>query len=189
MQAIQTFYKGYHFRSRLEARWAVFFDALDLDWQYEIEGFQLNDGTMYLPDFKITTHVKQIANFDIQYPEYIIFYVEVKPKNVISDEKFDAFNDEIRSDGSYSEALLVSGDPMDVACVREPNYYDGFDFLMKLCGYEYTITSCGNGVPHDQVLIAARRARSARFEHGESGGTTLTDKREELMHYNDKWKV
>jgi hypothetical protein len=30
--AIPTRYKGYHFRSRLEARWAVFFDALGIKW-------------------------------------------------------------------------------------------------------------------------------------------------------------
>lgn len=30
MKAIETRYKGYRFRSRLEARWAVFFDALGL---------------------------------------------------------------------------------------------------------------------------------------------------------------
>lgn len=29
VKAIDTVYKGYRFRSRLEARWAVFFDALD----------------------------------------------------------------------------------------------------------------------------------------------------------------
>lgn len=38
MQAIQTRYKGYHFRSRLEARWAVFFDTLGILWEYEKEG-------------------------------------------------------------------------------------------------------------------------------------------------------
>ncbi len=30
IKAIQTKYRGYHFRSRLEARWAVFFDAADM---------------------------------------------------------------------------------------------------------------------------------------------------------------
>lgn len=53
MKAIQTVYKGYKFRSRLEARWAVFFDALGLDWEYEPEGYELPDGTWYLPDFFI----------------------------------------------------------------------------------------------------------------------------------------
>lgn len=51
MQAIQTLYRGYKFRSRLEARWAVFFDALNIKYLYEPEGFQFDDGTMYLPDF------------------------------------------------------------------------------------------------------------------------------------------
>jgi hypothetical protein len=51
VKAIETEYKGYRFRSRLEARWAVFFDALPLRWEYEPEGFVTSDGTRYLPDF------------------------------------------------------------------------------------------------------------------------------------------
>ena len=51
IKAIETKYKGYRFRSRLEARWAVFFDALELKWEYEPEGFDLGDGVYYLPDF------------------------------------------------------------------------------------------------------------------------------------------
>ena len=53
MKPIETKYKGYNFRSRLEARWAVFFDALGLEWEYEPEGFEMSDGTKYLPDFKV----------------------------------------------------------------------------------------------------------------------------------------
>lgn len=52
--AIETRYKGHRFRSRLEARWAVFFDALGLIWEYEKEGFEIKiDGKTerYLPDF------------------------------------------------------------------------------------------------------------------------------------------
>jgi hypothetical protein len=51
VKAIQTSYKGYRFRSRLEARWAVFFDALGIKWEYEPEGFELGFGERYLPDF------------------------------------------------------------------------------------------------------------------------------------------
>lgn len=51
IQAIPTHYNGYQFRSRLEARWAVFFGALNIEYQYEPEGFVLPDGTKYLPDF------------------------------------------------------------------------------------------------------------------------------------------
>ncbi|SHH14052.1 MULTISPECIES: hypothetical protein [Desulfosporosinus] len=50
-KAIETRYKGYRFRTRLEARWAVFFDALGVRWEYEKEGFELSTGDLYLPDF------------------------------------------------------------------------------------------------------------------------------------------
>lgn len=51
IKAIETHYKGYRFRSRLEARWAVFFDALGVVWEYEVQGFDLGEAGCYLPDF------------------------------------------------------------------------------------------------------------------------------------------
>jgi hypothetical protein len=51
--AIETRYAGCRFRSRLEARWAVFFDHLGIPWQYEPQGY-LVDGKPYLPDFRLT---------------------------------------------------------------------------------------------------------------------------------------
>lgn len=51
IRPIETEYNGYKFRSRLEARWAVFFDQLGIDYEYELEGFQLNDKLRYRPDF------------------------------------------------------------------------------------------------------------------------------------------
>src|SRR5262249_35061816 len=50
IRPIETVYRGYRFRSRTEARWAVFFDAAGIEWQYEVEGFNVK-GTYYLPDF------------------------------------------------------------------------------------------------------------------------------------------
>lgn len=47
---IPTLYSGVKFRSRAEARWAMLFDALGIEWQYEAEGFQLST-CWYLPDF------------------------------------------------------------------------------------------------------------------------------------------
>jgi len=47
---IETRYKGYRFRSRLEARWAVFLDAISIEWEYEKEGYNIS-GDWYLPDF------------------------------------------------------------------------------------------------------------------------------------------
>lgn len=50
-RAIETRYKQRLFRSRLEARYAVFFDALEIKWDYEPEAFDLGHGLWYLPDF------------------------------------------------------------------------------------------------------------------------------------------
>lgn len=60
--AIETHYAGHRFRSRLEARYAVFFDNLQVKWEYEPEGYLIN-GVPYLPDFWL--------------PKYSLF-VEVK---------------------------------------------------------------------------------------------------------------
>lgn len=65
IKPIETIYNGYRFRSRLEARWAVFFSAAKIDYRYEMEGFDL-DGEYYLPDFYL--------------PEFCL-YVEIKPFN------------------------------------------------------------------------------------------------------------
>ena len=41
IKAIPTCYKGIPFRSRLEARWAIIFDQLGIDWHYETEGYDI----------------------------------------------------------------------------------------------------------------------------------------------------
>jgi len=71
LKPIQTRYNGYWFRSRLEARWAVFFDTLGVRYLYEVEGFELNTPggkIWYLPDFCL--------------PEQRMF-VEIKPDYTI----------------------------------------------------------------------------------------------------------
>lgn len=55
IKAIETRYDGYRFRSRIEARWAVFFNTLQIPYIYEPEGFVL-EGTPYLPDFYLPKH-------------------------------------------------------------------------------------------------------------------------------------
>lgn len=50
IKAIETTYAGCRFRSRLEARWAVFFDHLEIAWEYEPQGYE-SDAGRYLPDF------------------------------------------------------------------------------------------------------------------------------------------
>jgi len=51
IQSLETTYNNITFRSRLEARWAVFFDVLGAAWEYEPQVFDLGDLGHYLPDF------------------------------------------------------------------------------------------------------------------------------------------
>lgn len=76
IKAIETQYNGYKFRSRLEARWAVFFDKMNIEWQYEAEGYEIaHEGKnwYYLPDFylpKIGCHVEVKGSLDHLPPDY-----------------------------------------------------------------------------------------------------------------------
>jgi hypothetical protein len=60
IKPIETVYNGYKFRSRLEARWAVFFDTAGIRYEYEREGFDLGTragrARWYLPDFWLPEH-------------------------------------------------------------------------------------------------------------------------------------
>jgi hypothetical protein len=40
-------------RSALEARWAIFFTGIGLEWKYEPTTFRLRNGHNYTPDFKV----------------------------------------------------------------------------------------------------------------------------------------
>jgi hypothetical protein len=64
MKALETEYSEILFRSRLEARWAILFDTLKLEWVYEPECFILSNNQKYTPDF-------YIKKYDL--------YIEIKP--------------------------------------------------------------------------------------------------------------
>lgn len=98
---IPTKYNGVQFRSRLEARWAIFFDYLDIHWEYEPEGFKLdnknNPDSCYCPDFLIRT------------PQGKDIWIEIKPHNIKQNDKFDKFKKLSKFDRVY----LLSGQPSD----------------------------------------------------------------------------
>lgn len=150
LKAIPTRYKGCHFRSRLEARWAVYFDALNIEWRYEPEGFELPDGTRYLPDFWLPT----IAGGT---------WVEVKGDSRdwdVCEEAERRLQEVVKASGKT--ATLIFGIPQGYRTAA------GFAFVPATDndrGYW-----CTPGViPVVQHAINA--ARSARFEHGECGRT------------------
>lgn len=94
IRAIETSYKGYRFRSRLEARWAVFFDAVNLRWEYEAEGYDV-DGNWYLPDFVVS--IGRCA-----------VYIEIKPKTIGTEEFMRLHRFVLRNQGSL---ILLEGSP------------------------------------------------------------------------------
>jgi hypothetical protein len=86
IKAIETRYDGCRFRSRLEARFAVFFNELQIPWEYEPEGFETAAGP-YLPDFRIK--IPQVKDYGHHQ------WFEVKPDNATDDPRHAAFAAEI----------------------------------------------------------------------------------------------
>jgi hypothetical protein len=168
IKPIETQYKGYRFRSRLEARWAVFFDALGIEWEYEKEGFNLGNAGWYLPDFWL--------------PTYGVF-VEIKPSDMSAYE--------------HSRVLALRGQAPVILLCGEPGKYQSYDYgdlYTTTCadlgewGMNGSLPAFGfrsdgefsgympKGSPDQSkfdigdpvILEAIAASRSARFEHGES---------------------
>lgn len=101
IHAIETYYAGHLFRSRLEARWAVFFDSLGIRWEYEPQGYRVGEQRRpYLPDFYLT---------DLRW------WVEVKGASERLDMSLllDAVHPDHglgRTDAYYKTNILVLGD-------------------------------------------------------------------------------
>jgi hypothetical protein len=177
----------------LEARWAVFFDALGLKWEYEPEGFVLPSGRHYLPDFRVTIRDQ-------------IFWFEIKPGDEGENELFTEFM-EASPAGWAGSVLNEIPDPRLVA--EKGYYYDGSNYdrpyihwsghpedgggwdnfrhfcICESCGaigYQFDGRSarigCGcaihNGsdrnhtTGHPRIIAAFTKARRARFEHDQS---------------------
>lgn len=194
IKAIETRYAGCRFRSRLEARYAVFFDALDLRWDYEAEGYETPHG-WYLPDF-----VLHLPNGDVLF--------EVKPESEAGWSNWDerwggaaeatglnlivAYGIPRPGDlepgqtslpnGNYAFVDGHGGGDISYAfctcpwCGKVGIEFDGRG--ARVCGYE------AHGLRPDLIpfhadkgyswddprfVTAYTAARSARFEHGERG--------------------
>ena len=163
IKAIETRYKGYRFRSRLEARWAVFFDAFPLKWEYEPEGFDLGAEGYYLPDFYL--------------PE-MDMWVEVKPDVSLINGERDKI--EVLAAMTGKQVLLAKGTPAlrnyDI-CYPETLYMDGQGPWEEVCFCEkYLPPRNHDSTPRlflspggdlADCVLQVEAARSARFEHGE----------------------
>lgn len=149
MKPIETKFMGYRFRSRLEARWAVAFQYLGLDWRYEHEGFDLGNKGWYLPDF----YLPKAKNADV--------FIEIKGEHPSSEEigKMHVLMDSLDAYG-----LILFGDiSPSSGCITFPKGYCVMsgDITEELGAYLWR-----ENTDIDRAIWAAR---GARFEHGESG--------------------
>lgn len=183
--AIETRYAGCRFRSRLEARWAVFFDHLGIRWEYEPQGYSTPDGP-YLPDFLL--HIEKPTLFEVK-PEVELGNVDPRwgPASAAAGHRMVVAygiprDDELQPSRQPGDGLLNlvgSGDPG----------YPTWDNYHAFCtcpecgsvGIEFDGRGgrvCESGHARDDkaysyddpwIARAYRAARSARFEHGERG--------------------
>lgn len=153
MNPIQTRYKGFWFRSRLEARWAVFFDSLDLSWSYEVQGFRLSNSLNYLPDFFI-------MDVETSWGNHHSGWVEVKGVMKKKDEE------KCRELAIQSEmpVVMVQGDPLDYYAEIYRKYTPTQRVYISIS--DNGVMSIQKKKPEEKEVIqqAARKARSERFE-------------------------
>lgn len=180
IKAIETRYKGYRFRSRLEARWAVFFDACGYSWEYEPQGFDLG-GVWYLPDFRLSG--------EDQNGDFNSFWIEVKPdgplpetdalkikgfSKLVSENWHETGPKGVKLCEGYGDFIVLSGPPtigrlypgalhsekwmMDDSYRGRPSFWNNYSEYVGIFGAPEWVSKS----PYE-------KARSARFEHGDRG--------------------
>jgi hypothetical protein len=190
LKAIETVYAGHRFRSRLEARVAVFLDSLGWSWTYEPEGYELPYSGRYLPDF-----IVHKAAYRLPEP----FWLEVKPRALTRDEinklrelaclsghHAYVIGSNLKNIVEWAEWGPYFGGEINPDCIFidhqcphstfsplrdragevEPAKEARDDFFTEL--NRLITESWGYPCSMRPFITAARKALSARFEHGES---------------------
>jgi len=160
IKPIETHYNGHRFRSRLEARWAVFFDSLGIEWEYEREGYDLGSLGYYLPDF--------------WFPKQNV-WGEVKHAHISIEERINVgLKAGALSSMTDAGFILLEGIPDDKPyqlCYFDENemiHSESICFHVHSTGQFYSLMLGNIECKHwSDVETAVISARSARFEHGE----------------------
>lgn len=224
IRAIETRYAGHKFRSRLEARWAVFFDALKLPWQYEPQGYAVTDpwdaeSRAYLPDFYLPTldvwvEVKgdpagvdwplwgtavdamaasglpdsRHAYSGLERPGSALIVLGNIPPEVVG--RIEVADTQTHAILAWRHPMLVNHKGVFIGeMLFEPEYLTDFHYIgfgadlgtfdPSWNGFqgrpEWRYEPDHNGRPfpgmwmNKRVVMAYRKARQARFEHGQTG--------------------
>lgn len=181
IKPIQTHYKGYHFRSRLEARWAVFFDALGLQWEYEPEGFDIPHVGQYLPDFwlpklnevGVWAEIKPSGSLEMAKAVALARHTktDVLFLNGMSDYRaYKMFSPIGHSEDHYIDGLVLFHPKYLPGGLNGDEYRIYKEYGDKWCQSDINglLTHYGRSTAVTDAVVASR---SARFEHGQSGAT------------------
>jgi len=187
VKAIDTQYKGYKFRSRLEARFAVFLDAMGISWDYEVQGYDLPINGRYLPDF-------YLPNGDLAPGYSRPLWIEVKAGEPTLPEinKLRELAVTTKTAGAFFQGTCKNGDstfsrwlsqdydsyslPVISKAQLPLSFYVAADQRMPSVFWEKENEYSFGGrfiqlmgeFPVQQLRRAAKSALSARFEFGES---------------------
>lgn len=200
---IPTLYKGCKFRSRLEARYAVLFDELDIKWEYEKEGFTITLGwsedgygtrnylpDFYLPESKTWVEVKgSVEDVTDDYWYMLACAVDwggylphvsdsldterglVVLSGIPSPEILPLFPIIQHSKGGWCGAVQLTDNGFEFSNLGGQTYFDASwgeeagteikKHCIRILDREYS--------PESEIIKKAiTKARSARFEHGET---------------------
>jgi hypothetical protein len=199
IKPIETRYAGCRFRSRLEARWAVFFDALDIEWQYEPQGFEigLSDEVhtrrylpdFYLPRFDTWVEVKPISLLDLDFVAACV----IPHGGGLPNGRLLLLHEIPKESVTYTTTWArLRWHKGDIFCddvefefqglLKRMSWVVGNDSSWTVCTDLLSFPMSGDWIPYDlqeqygfgdlcvmDVSDAYEAARSARFEFGESG--------------------
>jgi len=179
IQPIETQYRGYRFRSRIEARWAVFFDFLKIEWEYEKEGYDLGKAGWYLPDFWLPTlgecgiwcevkgkDASELERGKCHQLQELTSTPVLLLEGQVSHGPFLLFCWDLSdSSGGSSEWDVVWGQDQDgdVTLFVLPQ---GSRWICWDSMFENPIDGTERIGSQHRTIMAMNKARSARFEHG-----------------------
>jgi hypothetical protein len=174
IKALETKYKGYRFRSRLESRYAVYFDCIGIEWVYEPQGFVLEGNIPYLPDFWLND---------------LHCFAEVKPET-FSKEALQKIN--LLCKGTGFDCILLEGVPQVRSYkVIKPDQSEELVILFKHPS-EPRLYRCAEEMDENQIEMdspeifpilkrAVDASLSSRFEFENSPGQRLATPQQQLQ--------
>jgi hypothetical protein len=181
LQALETHWAGHRFRSRGEARWAVFFQEAGIPWEYEPQGYKLEHGC-YLPDFWLPTQecfieiksgwpTEEECEIAYELAHASGFNVYLFYGHIPYEGGESPFYPQVFGDSAY--ALFGDCPGFDVGhmwCECPVCAEVGIEFQAEASRLPCHCSNCDPNGASPRLLRAYAAARSARFEHGEGPG-------------------